>query len=248
MFHRHPDGRFRDEGPKLDAAKSGTEPVLLFQVSYHNGRSDPLFLSFSIPLIGKALKTPFLFGVDPTPPPFLTSRLKLQSPSTLLMSASLPTPPLQLWYNASADADWNRALPLGSGRLGAMIFGNVARERIALNEESVWSGGPRDRNNPDTLSHLAEIRRLILEGRLAQAHRLAADALAGVPDIMRFYEPLGDLYFNFDHAGVNDQAASGSLAQADTEQSLSSAVALPDYRRSLDLRTHRVGLLYLGRR
>jgi alpha-L-fucosidase 2 len=118
-----------------------------------------------------------------------------------------------------------------------MVFGNVARERIALNEESVWSGGPRDRNNPDTLSHLAEIRRLILEGRLAQAHRLAADALAGVPDIMRFYEPLGDLYFNFDHAGVNDQAASGSLAQADTEQSLSSAVALPDYRRSLDLRT-----------
>lgn len=153
------------------------------------------------------------------------------------MSSSSVTPSLQLWYNTPADSDWNRALPLGSGRLGAMVFGNVARERIQLNEETLWSGGQRDRNNPDTLKHLPELRRLINEGRLTQAHRLAADALAGVPDIMRFYEPLGDLYFNFDHPGVNNEAASGSLAQADTEQTLSSHIALSDYRRSLDLRT-----------
>ena len=60
----------------------------------------------------------------------------------------------------------------------------------SLNEYSVWSGGPCDRNNPDALRLLPELRRLIHEGKLARAHELAADALAGTPDSMRFYEPL----------------------------------------------------------
>ena len=50
-----------------------------------------------------------------------------------------------LWYRQPAENDWNKALPVGNGRLGAMIFGNVEGERIQLNEDSVWSGGPRDR-------------------------------------------------------------------------------------------------------
>lgn len=154
------------------------------------------------------------------------------------MSLSLEIPPLELWFDRPADSDWNRALPIGSGRLGAMVFGNVSKERIQLNEESVWSGGPRDRNNPDTLANFPELRSLIQAGRLAEAHRLAADALAGTPDIMRFYEPLGDLYFHFDHPGADNVTASGSLAEADSKTATDiDGSALSNYRRSLDLRT-----------
>ena len=56
--------------------------------------------------------------------------------------------PLKLWYDKPAANDWTRALPLGNGRLGAMIFGDIAGDRVQLNEDSVWNGGPRDRVNP----------------------------------------------------------------------------------------------------
>jgi alpha-L-fucosidase 2 len=64
-------------------------------------------------------------------------------------------------------ASWTEALPLGNGTLGAMIFGGVAHERIQLNEDSCWSGGPMDRVNDDCLPHLAEVRRLLFEGRIS---------------------------------------------------------------------------------
>src|ERR1700761_4853724 len=99
----------------------------------------------------------------------------------------------KLWYRAPAGRNWNADLPLGSGRLGAMIFGNVARERIELNEDSLWSGGPRDRINPDALEQLPEIRRLLFAGQLDAANNLVADALSGTPDIMRHFVPLGRL-------------------------------------------------------
>lgn len=55
---------------------------------------------------------------------------------------------MRLWYQSPAE-DWNSALPLGNGKLGAMVFGGPVAERIQLNEDSVWSGGFRDRVNPD---------------------------------------------------------------------------------------------------
>ncbi|MEI8243871.1 MAG: glycoside hydrolase family 95 protein, partial [bacterium] len=121
-----------------------------------------------------------------------------------------------LWYRSSAGADWNRALPIGCGRLGAMVFGNVDAERLQTNEDTVWSGGPRDRINPDALPNLANIRRLILDGEIAAAEQLAQDAFCGTPDIMRSYEPLCDLLFQFDYG-----------AQA--------AAAVTEYRRELSL-------------
>jgi alpha-L-fucosidase 2 len=148
----------------------------------------------------------------------------------------------QLWYDQPAGSDWNRALPLGSGRQGAMVFGNVVTERVQLNEDSVWSGGPRDRNNPDTLRLLPELRRLISEGKLARAHELAADALAGTPDIMRFYEPLADLLFFFEH-GVPVAATANSLAQADKGFTDDRDFQAPEaYRRWLDLGTAMAGV------
>jgi alpha-L-fucosidase 2 len=84
-----------------------------------------------------------------------------------------------------------------------MVFGNVITDRVQLNEDSLWSGGPVDRSNLDALASLSEIRRLIDGGRLGEAHQLADDALAGTPDLMRFYEPLGDLLFHFAHPGIS---------------------------------------------
>src|SRR5687768_4098311 len=77
-----------------------------------------------------------------------------------------------LFYTHPAR-EWNQALPLGNGRLGAMVFGNVNAERIQLNENSLWMGGPRDTNNPDALKHLAEVRRLLFAGLPVEAYAVA---------------------------------------------------------------------------
>ncbi|MET3849411.1 glycoside hydrolase family 95 protein [Paenibacillus sp. OAE614] len=104
----------------------------------------------------------------------------------------------RLWYLKPA-AEWNEALPIGNGRLGAMIFGGITEEKLQLNEDSVWYGGPRDRNNEDALPHLQEIRKLIMEGRLKEAEALAGMTMAGLPESQRHYLPLGDLLISFDH-------------------------------------------------
>lgn len=102
----------------------------------------------------------------------------------------------RLWYKQPASI-WEEALPVGNGKLGGMVFGDTERERIALNEDSVWYGGPRDRNNPDALPHLDRIRKLLIEGQLREAHDLSAMALSGVPETQRHYLPLGDLQLSF---------------------------------------------------
>lgn len=104
-----------------------------------------------------------------------------------------------LWYEQPA-AEWNEALPIGNGRLGGMVFGRVKHERIQLNEDSVWYGGPRDRNNPDALTNLPKVRQLLSEGKIEEAEALAAFAMTGIPESQRHYEPLGDLILNFDHS------------------------------------------------
>lgn len=102
----------------------------------------------------------------------------------------------RLWYKQPASV-WEEALPIGNGKLGGMVFGHPVRERIALNEDSVWYGGPRNRNNPDSLPNLKKIRDLLQAGRLREAHELSAMALSGVPETQRHYMPLGDLQLSF---------------------------------------------------
>ena len=153
---------------------------------------------------------------------------------------SVLSPARKLWYDRPAGFDWNRALPLGTGRLGAMVFGNITAERVQLNEDSVWNGGPRERNNPDTLRLLPELRRLIREGELAAAHVLAADALAGSPDIMRAYEPLADLILFFNY-GQPAAANAKALARADWK-AFHQEPEISAYRRWLDLGTAIAGV------
>ncbi|MDO4303148.1 MAG: glycoside hydrolase family 95 protein [Bacillota bacterium] len=105
----------------------------------------------------------------------------------------------RLWYQQPAK-EWEEALPLGNGRLGAMVFGGVSGERLQMNEESMWYGGSVNRNNPDARRMLPEIRELIFKGEISKAERLIKLALSGCPNSMHPYQAMGDIYFQFEGA------------------------------------------------
>src|SRR5215218_10020431 len=88
---------------------------------------------------------------------------------------------LALWYDEAAGTDWLRALPVGNGRLGAMVFGNVDTERLQLNEDTVWAGGPYDSANTRGAAALAEIRRLVFADQWTQAQNLINQTMMGNP-------------------------------------------------------------------
>ena len=100
------------------------------------------------------------------------------------------------WYTQPAKA-WDQALPLGNGRLGAMVFGDPARQRILLNEETVWTGGPYQPANTAGARHLPEIRRLVFAGNWALAHRLFGRYMMGYPVEQQKYQPLGNLWLEW---------------------------------------------------
>ena len=104
---------------------------------------------------------------------------------------------LKLWYNKPAGDVWEAALPIGNGRLAAMIYGNTDTEHIKLNESTVWSGGPNRNDNPDALAALPEIRKLIFEGKNVDAAKLAAQKIQSRRNNGMMYQPVGDLNIYF---------------------------------------------------
>src|SRR4029453_13062044 len=90
--------------------------------------------------------------------------------STLIGNANAQEVGANVLFYRHPALEWNQALPIGNGRLGAMVFGNVNGERIQLNENSLWMGGPRERDNPDAVNHLAEVRRLLFAGMPQEAY------------------------------------------------------------------------------
>ena len=126
-----------------------------------------------------------------------------------------PARPLKIWFTEPAT-NWERqALPIGNGRLGAMIFGGTARERIQLNEDTLWSGGPRDTTNPEALAALPEVRRLLFAGQPDEAVKLAQQRLMGKPMTVKPYQSLGDLRLDFPgHENVQDYRRELDLAEA----------------------------------
>ncbi len=140
-----------------------------------------------------------------------------------------PTLPL-LWYTEPAKK-WTEALPIGNGRLGAMIFGNTASDRIQLNEDTVWSGGPYDPTNPKGREALPEIRRLVFAGEYLKAHRLFGRTMFGEAIPQMQYQPLGDLWITFP-----DQTREAEHnRQLETDMALVVPIPVTDYRRQLNL-------------
>jgi alpha-L-fucosidase 2 len=128
---------------------------------------------------------------------------------------------LVLWYDEPA-AHWTEALPVGNGRLGAMVFGGTERERVQLNDDTLFAGGPYDPSNPEALDALPEARRLVFAGEYKKASDLIGAKMMARPIKQMPYEPVGDLRLTFPGHG----AASDFRRQLD----LDTAVARTSYR------------------
>ncbi len=150
---------------------------------------------------------------------------------------------LRLWYRSPAK-EWTEALPVGNGNLGAMVFGGVQRERLQLNEHSLWSGHRSEEDNPQSLEYLPKVRQLLFEGRYAEANKMAAQYLMARPPrpsaptqgapgasapaqrptrASASYQTLGDLLLEFHH---------GAAAPEDytRELNLDTGIARVEYR------------------
>ncbi|MBI2513275.1 MAG: glycoside hydrolase family 95 protein [Opitutae bacterium] len=126
--------------------------------------------------------------------PFLSRHLSLLLVASVALRAGAPDPAAArtLWYRQPA-AQWVEALPVGNGRLGAMIFGGIETERLQLNEDTLWGGGPYDPANPDARAALPEIRRLLAAGESAEAQALAHAKFMARPMWEAPYQTVGDL-------------------------------------------------------
>lgn len=102
-----------------------------------------------------------------------------------------------LWYKKPAES-FDEALPLGNGRIGAMVYGRMGEDIIGMNEDSVWSGGMRNRNSKSSLSALPKVRELLSEGHISEAEELAMSAMSGVTPNCRHYMPLCDIKLSFE--------------------------------------------------
>jgi alpha-L-fucosidase 2 len=154
--------------------------------------------------------------------------------------AAPPDGPLTLWYRQPASdhpyvqpvgtpatnastAEWVKALPIGNGRLGAMIFGGVVNERLQLNEDTLWAGGPYDDVNPDAHDALPEVRRLLFAGNYADAVKLTTAKVMAKPLRQMPYETIGNLMLTFPEAS--------SVENYRRDLNLDTAIAHVEYKR-----------------
>ena len=164
-----------------------------------------------------------------------------QTPPAAQLTGEAPPPatPLSLWYRSPASdhpleparpggqgagAEWVRALPVGNGRLGAMVFGGVVHERLQLNEDTLWAGRPYDPVNPAAKAALPEVRKLLAQGLYADAARLVSQKVMAQPLAQMPYQTLGDLTLTFPEVG-----------------------SVEHYRRDLDLTTATAHVSYVAR-
>jgi len=121
---------------------------------------------------------------------------------------------LTLRYDSPAKG-WNQALPVGNGRLGAMVFGGTAEERLQVNEDTLWAGEPHDYAHKEAVKYLPELRRLLFEGRQREAEALAGKEFMSVPLFQLPYQPFVDLKLRFEgHDRVEDYRRELDLDQA----------------------------------
>ncbi|HET6722877.1 MAG TPA: glycoside hydrolase family 95 protein, partial [Chitinophagaceae bacterium] len=104
---------------------------------------------------------------------------------------------LKLWYKQPSGNTWENALPIGNGRLGAMVYGNVEKETVQLNEHTVWSGSPNRNDNPLALDSLAIIRKLIFDGNQKEAESIANRVIITKKSHGQMFQPVGSLLLTF---------------------------------------------------
>jgi len=144
-------------------------------------------------------------------------------PETLVATQDKPPDgnrPLVLWYDKPAS-QWVEAAPIGNGRIGAMVYGGVPLERLQLNEDTLYAGGPYDPNNRGALQALPEARRLIFEGKYQQAHDLVGARMMATPIKQMPYQPVGDFRLEF--------AGHGEISNYRRELNLDTAMANVSY-------------------
>ncbi|MBO9727355.1 MAG: glycoside hydrolase family 95 protein [Chitinophaga sp.] len=127
----------------------------------------------------------------------LKRRIAVYLVTLLVARPALSQQPLKLWYDRPSGKVWEAALPVGNGRLAAMVYGNPGDELIRLNENTVWSGSPNRNDNPHALAALPEVRKLIFEGKMQAASDLAAKNIQAEKINGMCYQPVGDLQLHF---------------------------------------------------
>ena len=120
-----------------------------------------------------------------------------------IQAAAAPSSDDHLWYRQPAT-QWLEALPVGNGNMGAMVFGGLPQERLALNESSFWSGRPHDYNVTNAGDYFPQIRDLVAASKFSDAEKMANDHFWGSPKAQEAYQPIGDLLLNFGSTNVTD--------------------------------------------
>ena len=128
---------------------------------------------------------------------------------------------MKLWYQEPAR-QWTEALPVGNGRLGAMVFGGTEKERLQFNEDTLWTGQPHEYHHERAAEYLSTVRKLLFEGKQREAEQLAGEQMMSVPLRQEKYQPFGDLLLDFPGHGEADNYR--------RELDIDSAVATVRYR------------------
>lgn len=137
---------------------------------------------------------------------------------------------LKLWYKEAAT-EWVESLPLGNGRLGVMVSGDVYNERIALNEDTLWTGIPKDNNNHEAINYIDEVRNLILNEQYYEAQELMNNKLLG--GYTESYAPMGDLYLKFNYNDKNYKNYRRELDLSNAKATISYEINNINYKREV---------------
>lgn len=165
-----------------------------------------------------------------------------------------PRSDLVLWYRQPAT-EWSQAIQLANGMVGAMVFGGVPQERIALNESSFWSGRPHNYDNPDAFQYVAPIRDLVFAGKFQEAERMINAHFYGRPKAQEAYQPIGDLLLTFGTTNITDYrrqldmetgVAKVSYRSDDALITREAFVSWPDRVLVMRIRSDRPGRVSLG--